>query len=371
MSKLTLKSYVLPLVTLAVAFLVACQPADRRIETIGTGDGGGGNTCKGKPFESYALDVENHEAYKTHIAPKLEQMGEASQIRQVLTHAVSTKTWFLMPCEFNKLSAEKIGTLSKNQQGALQSMEEVWLSQPALEDEFGNKVYEGAELDFAKLIVHEMLMSIRLLKFESAKNKCLALAPDSNYCNNTDEARSGAPKDLTDEDYSDIREATTKFFEQTNLDARGWEEFLAVHDFQFSDTRVFMRAADIIEITNQEVREIIMATVAAGEMPNMGWRTSSVDGSQSLELEDCSFEYESSGTGPDLYKIESETFGPVLVDVFGSDRDAVRPAQSEVVMIGPEGTEMNPKIVYPVELVEVVFDMYVGDEMRPETRSRQ
>ncbi|MEO0337569.1 MAG: hypothetical protein AAF202_14330, partial [Pseudomonadota bacterium] len=290
MSNFTLKSFVLTFTTFAVAFLVACQPADRRDEKLGTGDGGGGNTCQGKPFESYSLDVEEHVAFKDHIAPMLSEMGEGSLIRQVMTHALLTKSWFLMPCEFNKLSAEKIGTLSKNEQGALQSMEEVWLSKPALEDKYGNKIYEDSNLDFAKLIVHEMLMSIRLLKFESDKNKCLALAPEASFCSNTGEERSGAPKDLTDQDYADIREATAKFFEQADKSEMGWEEFLAVHEFQFSETRVFLRIADLIDITVDEYLNVLEDTMTAQEMPSVGWRTSNLESGLNREFEDCSVE---------------------------------------------------------------------------------
>ena len=86
-------------------------------------------------------------------------------------------------------------------------MDEVWLSQEPLKG-----LDKTDSREFADLLVHEILLAIRVLKFESEEKKCLITAPDIRYCENQDKSRSGTVLDLAPSDYSLIREAGSEFF---------------------------------------------------------------------------------------------------------------------------------------------------------------
>lgn len=175
----------------------------------GTADSGGGNTFMGKPLESYKINPRTLEAYENYIKPWLESPSiKDTRVGHAFASILDNKIWYMIPSEFKQLSPEKIGAAvsSDLQQTALQDFKQVWIN---------SLIYKKmTPADQAILITHELLMGLRLLKFDSALVDCLAFrstdeAKDPQYCyNNSSKEVRGKPSDLTQNDYAQIRSAT-------------------------------------------------------------------------------------------------------------------------------------------------------------------
>lgn len=256
------------LVTLFVSIVVACnssQPTNSpspRAPTapgplgdgpisMGTGDGGGGNTCKGKPIESYPYNVMNRPAFVKYVKPILDRTPEGD-IRRLLTYAIRSKKWYAPPCDLKLLGAERIGTSIETEQGALQNFTEVWQSAKQLEEVAKRTDAERAE---AELIVHEIGMSLRLIHLDSPKQQCLSYAPKTDYCEGWNENRKGQPKDLTKRDYEMVRRFTAEIFSFMGTTIEDWEDFLGTLEFEITDGKPMRTKAERQEYMASQIAE--------------------------------------------------------------------------------------------------------------------
>src|SRR5689334_17899344 len=116
----------LKMITIATMLMSALVTFFASAQQIGTGDGGGGNTCMGRPIESYWFDVAKSPAFKKFIEPLLgpSEPGRGDVYR-LFTYALRKKNWYRLPCPLPTLPAEKIGSVVKVDQGALQTFSEV------------------------------------------------------------------------------------------------------------------------------------------------------------------------------------------------------------------------------------------------------
>lgn len=311
-------NWIIKLVTgLALTFIVACSKpnsapngpakpaapgkgADQPF--VGTGDGGGGNTCKGRPIESYSLDLKNLNSFKTYIQPIYNDLAAYNDdVYRLLTFVMNTKSWYLIPCALEKLPDSKIGSAVKTEQAAIQTFNEVWNYKPI--------VAKMADADQAKLFWHEIFMGIKLLRFESSYNQCRAFAPDLNLCEGNSKERQGKPNDLTAEDYADVRKAAAEILNLPRpTSQREWHDFLGRNNFSFAQ-RKFVRTGEISQVTGRDLWNYMQKSEALGFMPQVGH---AVDGETgSVTAEKCSFKVQGHGTDRMILEITREN-GDVL-----------------------------------------------------------
>lgn len=209
-----------------VTLFVACQPPQKTISQTdsnaplsqihppqqgpqiqGTGDGGGGNLCLGKPLESYSVKIEDTEAFIKFVKPILDQLAKTNEgdtdVFRLLTYSLKKKNWYIIPCPLKTLPPEKIGSMVETDQGAIQDFREVWMAKT----EFPNDEALSSEA-FADLVLHEMFMGLRLLKYNSEAEGCRAFAPTAQLCKNMNEKPRGKASDVTFNDHQDVRRAT-------------------------------------------------------------------------------------------------------------------------------------------------------------------
>ncbi len=121
------------------------------------------------------------------------------------------KTWYLIPSELKKLPSDTIASAVGTDQAALQDLRQVWLNQ-TIYDDMKSVDAQGT------LLMHEILMGLKLLKYDSALFECRARyygRHTDQYCLSSYSADlRGKPSDLTEIDYSQIRSATTKIMEK-------------------------------------------------------------------------------------------------------------------------------------------------------------
>lgn len=199
----------------------------------GTADSGGGNTFMGKPLESYKVNPRTLESYSRFIKPWLEsQYLKGTGVGNAFESILDRKIWYLIPSELKQLSSDKISSAvgSDLQQAALQDLKQVWIDSLLFE--------KMAPADQAVLIVHELLMGIKLLKFDSTLTECLAFqsteaAKDPQYCyNNSSNEPRGKPSDLTPNAYAQIRSAAALISERgQKLTLKDLEEIIGSQGF--------------------------------------------------------------------------------------------------------------------------------------------
>lgn len=230
----------------------------------GTVDSGGGNTYLGKPLESYLRKSTDLPSYQEFIRPILEELQKnAPSIYPVFMTILNKKTWYFVPGELKTLPQEKIGSAVMTDQGALQDFKQVWINSDIFDKMAGQ--------DQARLILHEILMGFRLLRFDSSKNECLAFEAQYNECMRNSEKVRGKPSDLTDKDYADIRAAVTDI--QANYKGMGfsdWDDLLWRYGFSSAD-RVFIGKKTRTKISVSKLQEMVAGAKILGDGPKYGF----------------------------------------------------------------------------------------------------
>jgi hypothetical protein len=151
--------------TVVTELTVSPPASDSTVD--GTIDSGGGNSVGGRPIDSYAFDPFGRDEIKDTIVPMITQLAKTHlKFAGALYNILREKTWYLVPVELNKLSAKEIGVSFPNDQMALQTRREVYIA---------SKLFNpAAEEDRATLIVHELLMGMRIYRFNNDRYLCIA-----------------------------------------------------------------------------------------------------------------------------------------------------------------------------------------------------
>jgi hypothetical protein len=226
----------------------------------GGGDTGGGNLCKGRLLESYAEDVRKTGAFQKYIQPVLARMRQDDMSR-LFNYSLTKKKWLFIPCDFTVLPSDRIGAFTETEQGAKQNFDEVWVNKTATD--------HMSEKDFADLIMHEMLMGIRLLKFESPKRQCLSFAPNEELCDGWNETPLGRPSDLTPRDYAEIRKATVDAYTANLSTYEDAEDFLASNGFDIGSKKLRRKVPDI-QMTFAELTKFFRRAKLTDDLPTSG-----------------------------------------------------------------------------------------------------
>lgn len=207
-------------------------------ETVGTGDSGGGNAIDLKMLESYIIDPADLQVVKDLVLPALTNTQrdektmsfagtnkEKSEVdaKQEAIKSVSDffkiKTWYLAPVSLKSLPKEALGvefTANELQQIAIQTENEIWIDS-RLFDKMSRE-------EQARLIMHEVVMSMYLLNFYTIEDYC-SMTKKINFSKpqKPEEEICGTPanrkafekiiktqpkRKLNGNDYNSIREAT-------------------------------------------------------------------------------------------------------------------------------------------------------------------
>jgi hypothetical protein len=236
------RSRILLFLAITLTFFVSCTPRGQNPNpgtspesplhppnSEGTVDSGGGNTFMGKPLEAYVVDVRRLQAFDDFIRPIIESNAlQGSRLKNAFDSIIDKKSWYFVPSELKQLPSEKIASAVGADQAALQDFKQVWVNK--------NIFDKMSQQDQAILIVHEMLMGLRLLRFDSNLNECLAFQTEKDkdsFCQNSysREIR-GKPSDLSVADYAQIRAAAKKIMEAgSNFSLQDWEDLLGSEGF--------------------------------------------------------------------------------------------------------------------------------------------
>ncbi len=148
----------------------------------GVDDGGGGNGVNGRPLESFAKRIAEIPAFSPHVLPIIQKINEIHpRFASDMIHIATNRTWYLIPVELNKLPSQVVGISISDkdlQQLALQTLSHVWINSRFFEN------FPGGDEDRARLLLHEIIMGIRLMKYQGSLDQCYSeiagLALDSS-----------------------------------------------------------------------------------------------------------------------------------------------------------------------------------------------
>lgn len=273
-------SFILILSLSLVTLLGACaghkQTAKNNgAEKLGTGDSGGGNLYKGRPIESYKIDITQLPSYKSKVAPIVEALTDLKRtangkqlsnpdLGRMFQSILTKRSWYMIPGDLEILPKERTGIAVPSEQGALQSAKEIWVNSNLFNAMFSD--------DQGTLILHEVLMGIRLLKFASDREQCLSYTTDPNYCS-LRTTPNGDITQLTPNDYAEIRASGVEIMKSyPQLTYEAWDDLMARYNYSMS-TRNFPYMGDQGEIATEKVIGTIKRAQVAQRGPTYGYST--------------------------------------------------------------------------------------------------
>lgn len=170
------------------------------VNAYGTIDGAGGVGINGKPIESYRIDPADLPEFKSQIQPVFDSIANLRQgqniVLNVLRYVTKTRSWYqLTDVDLDKIAPEKMGLPFTNDQWAVQSTSAVFL---------GEK-YKGTEEAKGVMLMHEILMSLKVLRHRSDFEQCVASYAHPELCERLNrEGMYDVPK-VRAEDYEQVR----------------------------------------------------------------------------------------------------------------------------------------------------------------------
>lgn len=175
----------------------------------GTLDGGGGNGINGKPIESYRVNIRELPEYKKFVEPLMVFLGYSwSDPLYARLNTVIDKNWYFVPVPLDQVPETVLGAPFRTDQIAVQNLREVYVN---------IQNYGSDEVAKADLIFHELAMGLRLFRFASGYQQCMAgkpkdhpanidaRLPDPQGCQNFDKNEVPKPIKLTKSDYEAVR----------------------------------------------------------------------------------------------------------------------------------------------------------------------
>lgn len=184
------------------------------VETMGTGDGGGGNAINFKMLESYKIDPLELPAVKSELKELLEKsMAVDSEVgssgKDGIELFVKTKNWYLAPINLKKIPKDVLGismTDDNHQQIAIQTKEAIWIDE--------NLFNKMSPQDQATLVMHEIVMGLYLMRFYTFEDyvafvKKVNTDVEEEFLEHfAKEFKSQTPRALVSADYEEIRDMT-------------------------------------------------------------------------------------------------------------------------------------------------------------------
>lgn len=251
------------LLLISMLSLVACQPSKEVIREVsvpgateagvplkapGTVDSGGGNGLRGRPLESYKVDIRSSEEYQTKVLPIIQGLARNhARLASDLLHIARERRWYLIPGDLRLIPSERIGVHFGTEQLALQNLGEIWMNA---------KSYGAMQTDDdrAILLVHELLMGVILMRYQDSLDECLSSVavfevitkPELSYrqmradCHTanlgitrTDPRGLGRKITLSEDDYLNLRDLTSRLWESKgDIDGSELHAWLKIRKFR-------------------------------------------------------------------------------------------------------------------------------------------
>jgi hypothetical protein len=168
-----------------IAFLIyilvmaqSCQPQKEVIketvlvkegqQTGGVDDAGGGNGIDGKPLDEFIdRNFAKRPVYKNIVTPIIEKLKIGfPELAADFVHLTNRRDWYFVPGELEKIPNQILGAYAKLDQYALQDTRKVWIDNLSYE-----KMNERSQ---GILLLHELMMGVRLLKYKHKQDLCIA-----------------------------------------------------------------------------------------------------------------------------------------------------------------------------------------------------
>jgi hypothetical protein len=145
------------------------DPATTNLSRGGTDSTGGGNGISGKPLESYIVRDLTAQKYYEPIRSLIKMLSvEYPRLAADIYHISREREWYFVPVELDIISKKILGTYGVTEQYALQDLNKVWVN---------SIIFEKMEpKDQSLLILHELIMGIKLIKYKTRQDKCIAKA---------------------------------------------------------------------------------------------------------------------------------------------------------------------------------------------------
>jgi hypothetical protein len=222
-----LNTYKFALTALTMTIAVACTNSHQSQKPTGTDsaraegttDGAGGNGINGKAYEAYIVDPQTLPAYRNIVGKKIEALSKEwnrptlekdPKAKEDLFFSFmwKTKKWYLAPISLKSLDKKVIGvefSVERTEQLAVQTEKEIWIDSRAFE--------KMSEQEQARLLTHEYVMNLYLMRFSSLYDICMQVSPfTETNCDTREEVDKMFPfeakRDLNNEDYTNIRAMT-------------------------------------------------------------------------------------------------------------------------------------------------------------------
>jgi hypothetical protein len=195
--------------------------------SAGPGAGGGGNLVRGKMIESYIIAPEKIPGFDG-LAAQLATLGSTGDSKSLLEGILKRKVWYLIPGPLEQLPASRIGSAVAGEQAALQDFSAVWIDQDLLKTMPAQQQSE--------LLLHEILMGFRLVKFDSSFHQCQLIVNHEWWggCENHDMIPRGAPSDLKAADYDSIRVVVRTLMDNPQPTTKEFNALMRDQDFAFA-----------------------------------------------------------------------------------------------------------------------------------------
>lgn len=208
------------------------SPASPAPAREGTVDGGGGAGIDGKPIESFERKLRDKAVFpefEQFIEPILADVAKLYPNQDffnlIVEHLISRRTWYVMPVELHKIGSENMGIPLSADQWAFQTTGAVWIS---------SLHYTGANIDKARILMHEILVGIKFLRHLSDFEQCQAIYGRDfpSTCDRRDREPLYKEVKLNARDYDDVRAVTNWLFEN-HAKMTGEQFAAAMHDHNF------------------------------------------------------------------------------------------------------------------------------------------
>lgn len=180
--KITLAPLRILILMICWGFFTSCNPKQETIrETIiikppennpggKVDDGGGGSGTSGKTLDEFIdREIQKRAPYVNVVKPVIEQLKNSfPELAADLIHITIRRNWYFVPGELEKIPQNILGAYAKMDQYALQDTRKIWI------DDIQYKQME--ERSQGALILHELIMGVRLMKYKHRQDHCMAEA---------------------------------------------------------------------------------------------------------------------------------------------------------------------------------------------------
>ncbi|MBL7542197.1 MAG: hypothetical protein JNL11_00190 [Bdellovibrionaceae bacterium] len=232
----------------------------------GVMNGGGGNSYQGKPLESYAVNPTGLHAYSQYISPLLldiknkEDGDNSFHMLGRLIHSVfRQKIWYFVPGPLEQIPAELLNSAVKTDQAMFQSFDHVWVDK-----NLWNKMpFE----DQGRLLLHEVFMGLKILKFASPQRLCLAAYPGSDC---SAKQKIDREVSLSARDYTDVQNLTISTFSNfVKMEFSDWVQSFSKYRITF-DYDWFTSILNV-PVTSAELGGLLKQSMISGFLPQYGF----------------------------------------------------------------------------------------------------